>query len=141
MDWGEHSRASTGERSYLHYLRYSMYWNVCTAKEVIRMRKREDAQTREIQALKRMRDRDVDTSDIPPVDWSTAVVGKFYRPIKKPLTIRLDADVLAWFKGQGKGYQTRINALLRSSMDEATSPHSWRKAPRGSRRTARRAGT
>jgi len=45
------------------------------------------------------------------------VVGKFYRPIKKPLTIRLDADVLDWLRGQGKGYQTRINALLRSSME------------------------
>ena len=71
----------------------------------------------EIRALKRMRDREIDTTDIPPVlDWSKAVVGKFYRPIKKPLTIRLDADVLAWLKGQGRGYQTRINALLRSSM-------------------------
>ena len=72
----------------------------------------------EIRALKRMKDREIDTTDIPPVlDWSKAVVGKFYRPIKKALTIRLDADVLAWLKGQGKGYQTRINALLRSSME------------------------
>ncbi|MGA2156750.1 MAG: BrnA antitoxin family protein [Bryobacteraceae bacterium] len=72
----------------------------------------------EIRALKRMRDREIDTTDIPPVlDWSKAVVGKFYRPIKRPLTIRLDADVLAWLKGQGRGYQTRINALLRSSME------------------------
>ena len=79
------------------------------------------AQTNEIRALKRMKDREIDTSDIPPVlDWSKAVVGKFYRPIKKPLTIRLDADVLAWLKGQGKGYQTRINALLRSSMEQAS---------------------
>jgi len=73
----------------------------------------------EIRALKRMKDREVDTTDIPPVhDWSKAVAGKFYRPIKQPLTIRLDADVLAWLKGQGKGYQTRINALLRSSMEK-----------------------
>jgi uncharacterized protein (DUF4415 family) len=65
-----------------------------------------------------MKDSDIDTTDIPPVlDWSKAVVGKFYRPIKKPLTIRLDADVLDWLRGQGKGYQTRINALLRSSME------------------------
>ncbi len=45
------------------------------------------------------------------------MVGKFYRPIKKPLKIRVDADVLAWLKGQGRGYQTRINALLRSAME------------------------
>ena len=64
-----------------------------------------------------MKDREIDTTDIPEVlDWSKAVVGKFYRPIKKPLTIRLDADVLAWLKGKGKGYQTRINTILRSSM-------------------------
>jgi uncharacterized protein (DUF4415 family) len=69
-----------------------------------------------------MKDSEIDTIDIPPVsDWSRAVVGKFYRPIKKPLTIRLDADVLAWLKGAGSGYQTRINALLRSAMETGES--------------------
>jgi uncharacterized protein (DUF4415 family) len=86
------------------------------------MQKVKSAQADEIRARKRMKEREIDTTDIPPVlDWSQAVVGKFYRPIKKPLTIRLDADVLAWLKGQGKGYQTRINALLRSSMESAIS--------------------
>jgi uncharacterized protein (DUF4415 family) len=84
------------------------------------MERAKNAQADEIRALKRMKDREIDTADIPPaLDWSKAVVGKFYRPIKKPLTIRVDADVLAWLKGQGKGYQTRINALLRSSMERA----------------------
>jgi uncharacterized protein (DUF4415 family) len=46
-------------------------------------------------------------------------VGKFYRPIKKSLTIRIDADVLAWVKKQGKGYQTRINSYLRRAMESA----------------------
>jgi len=60
---------------------------------------------------------EIDLTDIPEtVDWSKAVVGKFYRPRKKSLTIRIDADVLAWLRGQGKGYQTRINALLREAM-------------------------
>jgi len=82
------------------------------------MQRVKSAPASEIRALKRMKDREIDTTDIPPVlDWSKAVVGKFYRPIKKALTIRLDADVLAWLKGQGRGYQTRINALLRSSME------------------------
>jgi uncharacterized protein (DUF4415 family) len=49
---------------------------------------------------------------------SRAVVGKFYRPIKKAVTIRLDADVLAWLKSQGTGYQTRINAFLRRAMEK-----------------------
>jgi uncharacterized protein (DUF4415 family) len=82
------------------------------------MQKVKSAPGNELRALRRMKDSSIDTTDIPPVrDWSKAVVGKFYRPIKKPLTIRLDADVLDWLKGQGKGYQTRINALLRSSME------------------------
>jgi uncharacterized protein (DUF4415 family) len=51
------------------------------------------------------------------VDWSKAVVGKFYRPVKESLTIRIDADILAWLRAQGKGYQTRINALLREALD------------------------
>lgn len=64
-----------------------------------------------------MRDNDIDTSDIPEVrDWSKAVVGKFYRPLKEPITLRLDADVLAWLKSSGPGYQTRINTLLRQLM-------------------------
>jgi len=71
----------------------------------------------ELEALVRLRDQDIDTSDIPEItDWSKAVVGKFYRPIKSPVTIRLDADVLAWLKRSGPGYQTRINALLRQAM-------------------------
>ncbi len=71
----------------------------------------------ELQALVRLRDEDIDTSDIPEItDWSKAVVGKFYRPIKSPVTIRLDADVLDWLKRSGPGYQTRINALLRQAM-------------------------
>ena len=75
-------------------------------------------QTRELAALKRIKDRMIDTADIPEVtDWNRAVVGKFYRPIKKSLTIRLDADVLAWLKSRGSGYQTRINAILRAAME------------------------
>ena len=73
---------------------------------------------KEITALMRMKDEDIDFSDIPEItDWSNAVRGKFYRPIKKSLTIRVDADVLAWLKSQGKGYQTRINSLLREAME------------------------
>ena len=71
----------------------------------------------ELEALLQLSDDDIDTSDIPEVtDWSNAVVGKFYRPIKEPVTLRLDADIIAWFKSKGRGYQTRINALLRRAM-------------------------
>lgn len=86
------------------------------------MQKTYSDRDREIRALRRMKHAEIDTTDIPPaLDWSKAVVGKFYRPIKKPLTIRIDADVLAWLKRQGRGYQTRINALLRSAMESAGS--------------------
>ncbi|HUJ96551.1 MAG TPA: BrnA antitoxin family protein [Terriglobales bacterium] len=47
-----------------------------------------------------------------------AGVGEFYRPIKRPVTLRLDADVVAWFKAEGRGYQTRINRALRKVMME-----------------------
>ena len=71
----------------------------------------------ELEALVQLSENDIDTSDIPEVtDWSKAVVGRFYRPIKEPVTLRLDADIVAWLKSEGPGYQTRINALLRTAM-------------------------
>ena len=77
---------------------------------------------RELAMLAAMPDDQIDFSDIPEiVDWSSAVVGKFYRPIKTPVTLRLDADVLAWLKSQGPGYQTRINRMLRSEMRRTSS--------------------
>ena len=80
-------------------------------------------QAREILALKRMKDEAIDLADLPEVSrWRKAVVGKFYRPIKKPLTLRLDADVLGWLKSQGKGYQTKINSILRQAMEAQTPP-------------------
>jgi uncharacterized protein (DUF4415 family) len=78
-------------------------------------------QAKELAALNAMADEKIDLTDLPEVlDWSGAVVGKFYRPIKKSLTIRLDADVLAWLKSQGSGYQTRINQMLREAMENRT---------------------
>ena len=82
------------------------------------MKKLLKAQDKEIRALRRMKDEEIDLTELSEVaDWSKAVVGKFYRPIKKSLTIRVDSDVLAWLKAQGKGYQTRINNLLREAME------------------------
>ena len=76
-------------------------------------------QKREIQKLATMPEDEVDTSDIPelpPGAWKNAVRGKWYRPVKKAVSIRLDADVLAWLKAKGSGYQTRVNNLLRERM-------------------------
>ena len=70
-----------------------------------------------MRAIAAKKDRDIDFSDAPPVvDWSAAVVGKFYRPTKKPVTIRLDSDVIEWLKTDGRGYQTKANWLLRHAM-------------------------
>jgi uncharacterized protein (DUF4415 family) len=82
------------------------------------MKKASRKRAKELRTLAALPDEKIDLSEMPEVrDWSRAVVGKFYRPIKKSLTIRLDADVLAWLKSGGRGYQTRVNKLLRSAMD------------------------
>jgi uncharacterized protein (DUF4415 family) len=71
-------------------------------------------QKRELKNLSAMTDKDIDLSDIPEqLDWSGAKRGLFYRPIKQQLTLRLDADLVHWFKKSGTGYQTRINKALR----------------------------
>ena len=76
-------------------------------------------QKAELKALAALPDEAIDTSDIPPLSeefWKTAERGKFYRPVKRQLTLRLDADVVAWFKRHtqdGRGYQTNINRALR----------------------------
>jgi uncharacterized protein (DUF4415 family) len=67
-------------------------------------------------------DSEIDLSDAPELtdeQWKDAMRGQFYRPVKRQITARVDADVLAWLKGQGKGYQSRINAILRREMLQA----------------------
>jgi uncharacterized protein (DUF4415 family) len=83
------------------------------------MRKLTRKQANEIRALVRMKSSEISLADARELsNWNRAVVGKFYRPIKKSLTIRIDADVLAWLKSHGKGYQTRLNRLLRAAMEK-----------------------
>jgi uncharacterized protein (DUF4415 family) len=65
-----------------------------------------------------MTDEQIDTSDIPPLDEAFFANAELRMPQAKPsITIRLDPDVLEWFKDQGKGYQTRINAVLRKYVE------------------------
>ena len=73
---------------------------------------------KELQRLAARPYREIDLSDIPEIrDFPRdAVIGKFYRPKKASVTIRLDADVLAWLRSSGEGYQTRINEHLRRLM-------------------------
>jgi uncharacterized protein (DUF4415 family) len=72
-----------------------------------------------LEALAQRPDSEIDFSDIPELteeQWKTAERGHFYRPVKRQITARVDADVLEWLKAQGKGYQSRINAILRREM-------------------------
>lgn len=85
-------------------------------------------QRAELAALAALSDEAIDLSDAPEVrDWSAGVVGRFYRPVKQAVTLRLDADVLAWLRSHGPGYQTRINRLLRSVMETQRAPRTRRR--------------
>jgi len=69
-------------------------------------------------AVAAMPDREIDTSDSPEApDWNGAVRGALYRPVKRLTSLRLDADLLEWFRRGGEGYQTRINAALREYVE------------------------
>lgn len=83
------------------------------------MNKVPESVRKELAALAAKPESEIDFSDLPPTtqqDWSGAVRGKFYRPIKQQLTVRIDADVVEWLKSQGKGYQSRLNDILRAAM-------------------------
>jgi uncharacterized protein (DUF4415 family) len=72
----------------------------------------------DLRRIDRLTDADLDYSDIPPLGeefFAKAAVP--WPPTKQQLTVRLDADVLAWLKSMGKGYQTRINRILRAAME------------------------
>jgi uncharacterized protein (DUF4415 family) len=74
---------------------------------------------KELAALAAKPENEIDFSDLPETkrkDWQGAARGKFYRPIKQQLTVRVDADVLEWLKSQGTGYQSRLNDILRNAM-------------------------
>jgi len=78
-----------------------------------------DAQRDHLAQLAALPDESIDTSDVPELTdeaWSAGARGRFYRPVKQQITARVDADVLDWLKSQGKGYQGRMNAILRREM-------------------------
>lgn len=71
-------------------------------------------QRQQLEKLATMPDSAIDYSDAPEVPIpSKAEIGRFYRPVKQLISLRVDADVLAWFKAQGPGYQSHINDVLR----------------------------
>ncbi|HKO12778.1 MAG TPA: BrnA antitoxin family protein [Acidobacteriaceae bacterium] len=93
------------------------------------MKKLTREQKRQVATIAARKDADIDLSEVPEVvDWSGAEMGKFYRPAKKPVTMRLDADVVEWLKSYGRGYQTRANSLLRHAMVSAREAGKKRKS-------------
>ena len=90
------------------------------------MSKVPEAVRKELAALAAKAENDIDLTDIPATsakDWTGATKGKFYRPLKRQLTVRIDADVLAWLKAEGNGYQSRLNEILRAAMIEKVRDH------------------
>jgi uncharacterized protein (DUF4415 family) len=83
------------------------------------MKKISESQRKKLAVLASKPESEIDFSDIPGTseeDWKSAARGKFYRPVKHQLTVRIDADVLEWLKSDGKGYQSRLNDILRKAM-------------------------
>jgi uncharacterized protein (DUF4415 family) len=94
---------------------------------------------RELQARAALPDDQIDTSDIPELteeQMRGGVRGLFYRPLKKPVTIRLDVDIIEWLKRGGRGYQTKANALLRREMIRSLDRKSPASAGKNRRRKA-----
>jgi uncharacterized protein (DUF4415 family) len=78
---------------------------------------------RELAALAAMPDAAIETSDLPERDgWDQGERGRFWRPVKRSVTIRLDADVLDWFRRREPKYQTAINRVLRAHMEGKGGP-------------------
>ena len=76
-------------------------------------------QKRQLAALAKVPESRIDVSDAPELAvarWKDALLARFYRPVKKAVSLRLDADVIAWLKKDGEGYQTRANQMLRERM-------------------------
>jgi uncharacterized protein (DUF4415 family) len=96
-----------------------------SAKRVATGRPLRAKQRKDIAAIAAMKGEDIDHPDIPRLPegfWKNAVRNPFYRPLKQQVTLRLDADVIAWLRMQGKGYQTRLNNLLRAAMLQNVAP-------------------
>ena len=73
----------------------------------------------ELRAMAERPDSEIDLGEAPELDaegWRNAIPGKFFRPLKTQINIRVDKDVLHWLKSGGSGYQSRLNAILREAM-------------------------
>jgi uncharacterized protein (DUF4415 family) len=99
----------------------------------------------QLRTMATINDKDIDTSDIPELteeQLKSGVRGALYRPIKRPVTMRLDADVIEWLRQDGPGYQTKANRLLRSEMIRSSTEKKNVSASSGSpAKRSRKSGT
>lgn len=95
-----------------------------TLDQIRRMRDRTD-----VERLRRMKDEDIDFSDIPKLS-EKFIRGMVWVGPKVPVSLRVDPDVMAWFKRHGRGYQTRINAVLRAYVSAQKAAHKPKKSAR-----------
>ncbi len=96
------------------------------------MKKLNKKQKKQIAAIAAKNDADIDLTDMPEVlDWSKAEIGKFYRPAKKPVTIRLDTDIIAWLKSYGRanpkgmrhsGASQRVKGVPPACLEKSKTP-------------------
>ena len=99
------------------------------------MRKVPKSVRKELAELAAKPESEIDFSDLPTTterDWRGAERGRFYRPVKRQLTVRIDADVLEWLKSNGRGYQSRLNSILRQRCSGSCAIHSgqhWMASP------------
>lgn len=87
-----------------------------------------EVQRENLKRLNARSDNQINYDDIPKLtskQMTEMKPAQFYRPVKKQITARVDADVLVWLKSQGKGYQSRMNAILRAAMMSASDKSNW----------------
>lgn len=95
----------------------SLHEEQLVRSDEITTEERKKVMAEDLARIAAMSDDDIDLSDMPETDFSRGERGKFYRPIKDQVTLRIDRDVLAWFRQTEEKYQTAINAALREHMN------------------------
>lgn len=89
---------------------------VSTTTSSVKQLKISEATKRAYRKRDRALDKDADAPQLPPSYWAGASLGKYYRPLKTQISLRIDNEVLAWLKSKGEGHLSRINEILRERM-------------------------
>ena len=87
-----------------------------TTTSSVKQLKISEATKRAYRKRDRALDEDAEAPQLPPSYWAGASIGKYYRPLKTQISLRIDSEVLAWLKSKGEGHLSRINEILRERM-------------------------